>query len=100
MKDVAGYLVGKGYCVLVSEWYPVTEYGRTYRCRRVFRSRPACRFERAGQLASNASYRQNRKFVPDVSPPRQDLWFSWARRENSNVVHSAPSVPILEGRFF
>lgn len=32
--DLAGFLVGKGYHVLVSEWYPIIEYGTKHSWRR------------------------------------------------------------------
>lgn len=32
--DLAGFLVDHGYKVLVSEWYPIVEYGRQHRWRR------------------------------------------------------------------
>lgn len=33
--DLADFLIGKGYRVLVSEWFPAVEYGRVHRWRRV-----------------------------------------------------------------
>lgn len=33
-RDMGSYLVDKGYSVLVSEWYPVVEYGQRHRWRR------------------------------------------------------------------
>lgn len=32
--DLAGYLRGKGYHLLISEWFPVVEYGKVHRWRR------------------------------------------------------------------
>jgi FkbM family methyltransferase len=32
--DIAGFLAEKGYHLLISEWYPVVEYGRQHRWRR------------------------------------------------------------------
>jgi FkbM family methyltransferase len=34
-RDLAGLLVEQGYRVLVSEWYPITEYGARHRWRRL-----------------------------------------------------------------
>jgi hypothetical protein len=35
--DIANYLRGWGYEVIVSEWYPIAEYGQTHRWRRAVR---------------------------------------------------------------
>jgi FkbM family methyltransferase len=37
MHDVAKFLQGQGYSVLVSEWAPIVEYGRHHRWRRLMR---------------------------------------------------------------
>ncbi len=37
MHDLAGFLSDHGYSIIVSEWYPVVEYGATHRWRRFWR---------------------------------------------------------------
>jgi FkbM family methyltransferase len=36
-EDLANFLAARGYAVLVSEWFPVEEYGSHHRWRRLFR---------------------------------------------------------------
>lgn len=36
-RDLADFLVARGYSVIVSEWYPIIEYGQRHRWRRMVR---------------------------------------------------------------
>lgn len=47
-EDLANFLVGHGYAVLVSEWYPIVEYGQQHRWRSVYRY--------PGRLADSAGW--------------------------------------------
>jgi hypothetical protein len=76
--DMANFMVGLGYAVLVSEWYPVVEYGQHHRWRSL-RRYPTTLSDKAGwgNLICVEPELAKRVFMQARLPRR--VWAAWLR---------------------